>query len=133
MKRFILAGYQQSLARQLKKAVELGGDRFGEWSCVFFPSEKRDESIIASRQVEALCQLAEANEGAHIFAVSTDRERQNIEYQIRRHFRFRWLDAKTVSGAGGGHFEPLIQALCDALVEEDFWVDNIQPIDFGSP
>lgn len=130
---FILAGHQQSLSPRVKQALQAGQDQFNGWSWDLFPSEKRTESTILAKQVDGLCRLAESHGGAHIFAVSSDRERKQIEDQIRRHFRFRWLDSKAVGETGRGEFAPLIEALSAATAEETFWADNVKPSDSASP
>jgi hypothetical protein len=130
---FILAGYQQSLAQHIKKALAQGEDQFNGWTWDLFPSEKRNEATILAKQVENLCRLAEAHGGAHIFAVSADRQRQQIEDQLRRHFRFRWLDSKVIGETGRGEFAPLIEALSAATLEEAYWAQHVKPADSSSP
>jgi hypothetical protein len=130
---FILAGYQRSLAQHVKRALEREKDRFGSWAYVLFPSEKSKEPSISLSQVDEIQRLAAANGGAHVYAVSSDRERQQIEHRISPYFRFRWLPTRVVGLTGKGEVEPLIETLTAATTEDEYWLEHVKPKDSASP
>lgn len=132
---FILAGFQQSIAADVKKALTAGqsAGRLNGWDYRTFPSEKRDLTTIGQKQIDTLCKLAASNGGAHIFGVSKERDRERIEDQIRPYFRFRWVEPAVVLQTGGGNHAPLLDALEVATAEENYWVANIKPISVSTP
>lgn len=133
MPTFILVGFQRSLTHHVKKSLDLGKDQLNGWSCELFQGKKHNESWIGLDQVESICRLAEKHNGAHIFAVSSDRNRNLVEDRIRPYFRFRWLDAWLIGETGRGHYEPLVEELQKATQEDNFWLENIKPSDSASP
>jgi hypothetical protein len=130
---FILAGYQRSLAQHIKRALEQGKERFGGWAYVLLPSEKSKEASISLRQVDELQRLAEANGGAHVYAVSSDRDRQQVEDRIRPYFRFRWIPTPVFGLTGKGEVAPLIETLTAATAEDEYWLEHVKPKDSASP
>lgn len=133
MPTFILAGYQRSLAPRVKNALAAGADRFNGWTSIAFTGHKNNAPDIGKAQVDELCRLAEEHDGSHIFGVSAEKTRNQIEDLISPHFRFRWIDAKTIGRVGTGDEAPLVAALSAATQEENYWLTNVKPKDSASP
>lgn len=133
MPTFILAGFQRNLAPRIKKALENGAAQFAGWTSLSLVGHQNNQHDIGLDQIDELLAMAEEHDGAHIFGVSTLSTRGEVEERIRPHFRFRWLDAKPVGLVGSGDEATLITALSQALVEENYWLNNVKPKDSASP
>jgi hypothetical protein len=133
MKTFILAGFQRSLTKQIDKALRDHKDQFGGWNFQLFPGESSKESSISARQVDNLLQMACGESGAHIFGLSTERTRGEIEEKISPYFRFRWLETNCIGDVGRGSVEDFLARIKEALEEEDIWLCHVKPDDFSSP
>ena len=131
MPTFILAGFQRSLRSHLEKAVKAGAGRFGDWTPVLMQGDEDKRSSITRKFARKIIEKAAAHDGAHVFGVES-RDPDFVDV-IRENFRFRRVTAAAVGKTGAGDFEPLIQELLAAFVEEQYWIDNIKPQDYGSP
>lgn len=133
MPTFILAGFQRTLARGIKKALDGGASQFAGWTAVPFVGHQNDAHDIGLHQVDELLMLAGDNDGAHIFGVSTLKSRDLVKAQLSPFFRFRWLDAKPLSLVGSGNETTLLEMLRHVVDEERFWRDYVRPNNSASP
>lgn len=133
MAAFILAGFQRSLARQVRKALQNGASKFEGWSAQPFVGHKNDQNDIGLCQIEDLLKMAQEHHDAHIFGLSTLNNRHQAAERIRPFFRFRWLDDKPVRLVGTGDESTLIDTLRGVIDEESYWLTNVKPKDSASP
>ncbi|MHB1699592.1 MAG: hypothetical protein ACYCSN_05550 [Acidobacteriaceae bacterium] len=135
MPRFILAGHQRGLSRLVNEAIAQAqaANRLGGWDALTFHSPFPNRSVLEIAQVAAVLEAAGTNDGGHVFGVSTDRKRVQVERQIRPYFRFRWVSHSAIALTGQREFEPLIAELEQAVAEEQVWIDNVKPQSTASP
>lgn len=133
MPTFILAGVQRSLAPKVKTALERDPAGVAGWTPAILFGSVNGQHQIGREQVDELLQLAEEHNGAHIFGLSAQKTRNEIEDLIRPHFRFRWFDPSPVGLVARGDEGSLVAALSTALEEEDYWLANVKPNDPASP
>jgi hypothetical protein len=135
MPRFILAGHQRGLAKFVDQAIEQAkaANRLGGWDSLTLNSRFPNQSILEIAQVPTVLDAAGKHSGGHVFGVSTDRKRGEVERQIRPHFRFRWISHSAIAFTGQREFEPLIAELEQAVAEEQVWIDNVKPQSTASP
>ena len=132
---FLLAGHQRGLAKVVAEAVETAraSGRLRGWETRLVHSRLQNQSILEASQVEAVLQQAQDLDGAHVFGVSVDRERGNVERQIKPYFRFRWINPNAVAVTGQRDFEPLIAELERAILEDEVWIASVKPKSTSSP
>jgi hypothetical protein len=133
---FIVAGYQKSITNQLNAALNKAKPSLQGWRWELFPSSETSVSRISQKQVNSLLEFAAKHGGAHIFGVNNQRLDANevfVGNMIKRYFRLRWLPARAVGMLGGGDNTEFISALIDAIQEEGFWANNVQPRNLSSP
>lgn len=133
MPTFILAGYQQSLANHVRSALQKGQARLRGWNYQLLPGLDKTRAEISTRQVDQLLTLADKHDGAHIFGVDGYSDRVVIQRKLAEHFRFRWIQLQLVTETGRGVINPLLDALEQAIVEEDYWRGSVMPSDSASP
>jgi hypothetical protein len=136
MPTFIIAGYQKSLAHQVRAALNEAKPHLQGWRWELFPGNEQSASRIAQGQVDKLLEFAAKHDGAHIFGINDQRQNAGtipVGNLIRRYFRLRWLPSQAIGMLGGGQTGPLIAALASAIEEEIFWSDNVKPKDWSSP
>jgi len=132
---FVLAGHQRGLAKKVAEAVAAGSDdgRLDGWNSCLLHSRLQNQSILEPLLVDEVFKEASKLGGAHVFGVSIDRKRAEVERQIKPYFRFRWIDAEVIAMTGQGKLEPLIAALASAIVEDQVWIECVKPKDTASP
>lgn len=135
MPTFILAGHQRGLAKKVDEAIQAGSSsgRLHGWEACQLHSRLQNQSILEASQVAQVLEEAQRLNGAHVFGVSVSRTRVEIARSIKSYFRFRWIDPTAIGQTAQGHFEPLIEELERAILEEDVWVEHVKPSDPASP
>jgi hypothetical protein len=135
MPRFILAGHQRGLARLVDQAIAeaQAAKRLGGWDTCALHCRFPNQSILEASQVATVLEEAGRGNGGHVFGVSIDRQRADVERQIRPFFRFRWISQPAVALTGQRQFEPLIAELEQAVLEEQAWIDKVKPRSTASP
>lgn len=131
MPTFILAGVQRSLVPQVRRAIETGNATLAGWTPVVVPSQH--DGWLSVKQVDDVCKRADINGGAHIFALSDDRDRGEVARRLSPYFRFRWFDTSVTRRVGSGEVDPLLSALGRAVTEETLWIETIKPKSSASP
>lgn len=135
MPRFILVGHQRGLSKMVDAAIEAAHEakRLGGWKTLTLCSRFSNQSVLECSQVEAVLHAAGVADGGHIFGVSADRKRSEVEQLIKPYFRFRWVTQDSIAMTGQRLFEPLIAELERAVAEEQAWIDSVKPTDTASP
>ncbi|MDN4053153.1 hypothetical protein QPK32_08685 [Massilia sp. YIM B02763] len=136
MPTFIIAGFQKSVSNQIRAALNKAKPNLRNWRWELFPSNENSESKISEKQVPSLLDMAEKNDGAHIFGVTAQRQNgaaPDIGSMLKSYFRLRWLPAQAVRSLGGGVDADFLQALTAAIDEEDYWIEHVKPKDVSSP
>lgn len=132
---FILAGHQRGLAKVVSEAIEAGKNagQLRGWDYRLLPSRHQNQSILEASQVDAILEEARSLNGGHVFGVSVDRNRAEVERQISPYFRFRWIDPRAIALTGQRQFELLLAALQRAIEEDEVWIEVVKPQSVASP
>lgn len=132
---FILAGHQRGLAKSVAEAIAAAtaAGRLSGWETRLIHSRLQNQSILEPLQVKDVLEEARQLNGGHVFGISVDRKRAEVERQIKPYFRFRWIDPNAVAVTGQRQFEPLIVELERAIAEDEVWIDHVKPTTPASP
>jgi hypothetical protein len=120
----IVAGIPSPVARRIGAALEKVSPC--DWTFSLFPGRDQKRASLEPRQVEALQQEAAQRGGAHVFAMTENRDNGPVAEQLRTYFRFRWLEPSMLRLVAQDE-EAFIKQVQDVLKEETAWRARVMP------